>query len=217
MVHTTNPRRSVWVAAAAGGFGILISVSCGTAPSANVLTERNNNSRTGAAVVPGLNKNTVRNFGLVGTLPVNSPVLAQPLIVEGLRFRGARHSVVWIATATNKIYAFSAEPPFEPLGVPNRVRYARFLLMPLSASAPFVASSLPFDRLRSIPRAHDTPEFRPELEFSLSRFAWAGYVLSWESSQAPPASRQGSSQFRLKSGSLFGRHSHQRSNDTPDR
>jgi len=47
---------------------------------------------------------------------VDGPVLAQPLFVQSVNFRGARRSVVWVATVLNKIYAFNADPPFQQLG-----------------------------------------------------------------------------------------------------
>ncbi|MBI1792257.1 MAG: hypothetical protein HYR60_32440 [Acidobacteria bacterium] len=51
-------------------------------------------------------------------MPVDAPVLAQPLVVQVLNFRGEQHSVLWVATATNNIYAFNADPPFQQLGPP---------------------------------------------------------------------------------------------------
>ena len=57
----------------------------------------------------------MRDFQLLATLVVDGPVLAQPLFVQSVNFRGTRRSMVWIATAKNNIYAFHADPPFEQL------------------------------------------------------------------------------------------------------
>ncbi|MBI3473865.1 MAG: hypothetical protein HY013_21120, partial [Candidatus Solibacter usitatus] len=84
----------------------------------DVLTQRNNNLRAGASSWPGLDQHTVRDFQLLASLPVDGPVLAQPLVVQILNFRGEQHSVLWVATATNNIYAFNADPPFQQLGPP---------------------------------------------------------------------------------------------------
>jgi hypothetical protein len=80
-----------------------------------VLTQRNNNFRTGASAWPGLNQSTVKGFRLLGTLDVNGPVMAQPLFVEGVEVGGTKHSIILVATALNTIVAFSADPPFRTL------------------------------------------------------------------------------------------------------
>ncbi len=82
----------------------------------DVLTQRNNNLRTGATFSRGLNQDTVKNFQLLGALRVDSPVLAQPLFVNSVMFRGVQRSIVFVATAVNNIYAFNADPPFQQLG-----------------------------------------------------------------------------------------------------
>ena len=81
----------------------------------DVLTQRNNNLRTGVSSWPGLDQATVKEFQLLATRPVDAPVLAQPLVVQSQNWKGQRLSVLWIATAANTIYAFNADPPFQLL------------------------------------------------------------------------------------------------------
>ncbi|HKE42409.1 MAG TPA: hypothetical protein VKG21_21480 [Casimicrobiaceae bacterium] len=84
----------------------------------DVLTQRSNNLRTGASISVGLTQASVRDFQRLKILDVKDPVLAQPLFTAGVsisdRMRplcstGGVHDVVWIATATNHIYAFDAD------------------------------------------------------------------------------------------------------------
>ena len=81
----------------------------------DVLTQRNDNQRTGASASPGLNQATVKGFELLKTLDVDAPVVAQPLYVGAVNIKGRLRSAVFVATATNKVYAFDADPPFDAL------------------------------------------------------------------------------------------------------
>ena len=74
--------------------------------SLDVLTQRNGPERTGAYRYPGLNSATVLSprWGLVGSLPVDGSVYAQPLYVERLRMPdGYLHNVIFIATHKNNL------------------------------------------------------------------------------------------------------------------
>ena len=108
--------KSLWrsILAASLGFSIIAAPRPGWGD--DILTQRSNNLRTGATTSAGLNQTTVRDFQLLATLGVDGPVLAQPLFVQSVNFRGTLRSMVWIATAKNNIYAFNADPPFEQLG-----------------------------------------------------------------------------------------------------
>jgi hypothetical protein len=86
-----------------------------TAVAQDVLTQRNNNMRTGTTSWPGLNQISVKSFRLLASLPVDAPILAQPLFLKSVDFRGTRRSMVWVATVTNKLYPFNADPPFDQL------------------------------------------------------------------------------------------------------
>ena len=72
-----------------------------------VLTQRNDNNRTGASYTPGVNQNSVQTFRKLGEFRVGGVVLAQPLYARSATVRNIRQPVLVIATSTNEIYAFS--------------------------------------------------------------------------------------------------------------
>ena len=82
------------------------------AQSTDVLTHHNGLKRTGtnltetiltpAAVSPA-------TFGKLFEVPVDGLIYAQPLIVTGLKFKGQRHNVAYVATAHNTLYALDAD------------------------------------------------------------------------------------------------------------
>jgi hypothetical protein len=77
----------------------------------DVLTERNDNRRTGAIRL-NINSGTLGlNWGKLGELGVSGRVYAQPLFVGGLEMapNGPRRNVVYVATARNNVYAFDAD------------------------------------------------------------------------------------------------------------
>ena len=78
--------------------------------SEDILTQRNDNNRTGASHVAGINQHTVGRFGRLGSFRVNGVVLSQPLYVRSATVNGTRQSVLIVATSNNDVYAFS---PFE--------------------------------------------------------------------------------------------------------
>jgi len=77
--------------------------------SLDVLTQRNDNNRSGASHWPGINQDTVRGFKLLGQLPVGSDavVTAQPLYVGSARVKNAQQPVLIVATSENKVFAFA--------------------------------------------------------------------------------------------------------------
>jgi hypothetical protein len=81
----------------------------------DVLTNRYNNSRTGANLKETMlthDKVNVNEFGKLFTRSVDGQIYAQPLIVSDIRLpRIGRRSIVVVATTRNMIYAFDAEDP----------------------------------------------------------------------------------------------------------
>ncbi|HKW91212.1 MAG TPA: hypothetical protein VJX92_04885 [Methylomirabilota bacterium] len=89
--------------------------------SPNVLTQRNDNNRSGASHWPGINQHS--RFRRLGEFFVDGVVTAQPLYAHAALVRNARQPVVIVATSKNEVWAF---PPAEgsapfwraPLGPP---------------------------------------------------------------------------------------------------
>ena len=80
----------------------------------NVLTQHNDNFRTGA----NLNETTltpsnvnVKRFGMLFKRVVDDQVYGQPLYVANVNIAGGPHDVVYITTVNNSVYAFDAVSP----------------------------------------------------------------------------------------------------------
>lgn len=83
-------------------------------PSKSVLTQADNNCRTGAnlaeTVLHTSNLDAV-HFGKLGSYSVDAYIFAQPLYYPNLSVNGATHNVVFVATLNNSVYAFDADTP----------------------------------------------------------------------------------------------------------
>jgi outer membrane protein assembly factor BamB len=107
---------------------LLCLAACAPASATEVLTHHNNPARTGAVLdetilTPASVK--TQGFGKLCSFPVDGQIYAQPLVATGLEIPGkGTHSVVFVATMRNMVYAFDAEgcdlSPFwtRPLGSP---------------------------------------------------------------------------------------------------
>jgi len=115
---------------------LLLLITLPVAAQVSVLTQHNDNQRTGANL-----KETILNpgnvyaggFGMLFKRTVDDQVYAQPLYVPGVDLAGAIHNVVYIATVNNSVYAFDAddaaagEPYWQVnFGVPPSLASARF-------------------------------------------------------------------------------------------
>jgi len=83
--------------------------------SLDVLTQRNDNNRSGASHWPGVNQNSIRQFRKIGELSVGADavVTAQPLYAHSAIVRNVRQPVLIVATSNNVVFAFA---PFAPSG-----------------------------------------------------------------------------------------------------
>jgi len=85
----------------------------------DVLTHRNNTSRTGAnleetCLTPdNVNAGT---FGKLFTLSVRGQIYAQPLIVTNIEIQGRTRNVLYVATMENWVYAFDADGNLDSMG-----------------------------------------------------------------------------------------------------
>ena len=80
----------------------------------NVLTANYDNSRTNSNLNESiLNLNTISTglFGKLGYFPVDGEIYAQPLYASGVSIAQGTHSVVYIATMHNSLYAIDADKP----------------------------------------------------------------------------------------------------------
>lgn len=90
----------------------LLVVSGAKPPGTDVLTYKNDLSRTGqnlseSALTPA--NVTSASFGLLRNLTVDGKVDAQPLYVSQLSVSGSLHNVVFVATEHDSVYAFDAD------------------------------------------------------------------------------------------------------------
>jgi len=80
--------------------------------SASVLTQHNDNSRSGwndnETALTTTNVNG-QQFGQVFTVPVDDQVYAQPLVVGHVNIGDSYHNVVLVATVNNTVYAFDGD------------------------------------------------------------------------------------------------------------
>jgi hypothetical protein len=77
----------------------------------NVLTQHNDNARTGANLGETMLKPSnveVKHFGMLFKRVVDDQVYGQPLYVAGINIAGGTHDVAYVTTVNNSVYAFDA-------------------------------------------------------------------------------------------------------------
>ena len=111
-VIVTNPVSSVTSSAAT------LTVSAPPPVATSVLTQHNDNARTGQntaeTILNTTNVNTAQ-FGRLFAMPADGQVYAQPLYVPGVTIKGAVHNIVVIATENDSVYAYDADSSGAPL------------------------------------------------------------------------------------------------------
>jgi hypothetical protein len=105
-----NPRRSIFVAI------LLFSAlsPCCAIAQVDVLTQHNDNSRTGVNLRESLltpaNVNKAQ-FGMLFKRVVDDQLYTQPLVATGVQVNGGTHDIVYVTTVNNSVYAFDANDP----------------------------------------------------------------------------------------------------------
>ena len=87
-------------------------------PTLSVLTQHNDNARTGQNTAETILNTTDVNtaqFGKLFAMPADGQVYAQPLYVPGVTINGGVHNVVIIATENDSVYAYDADSSGVPL------------------------------------------------------------------------------------------------------
>ena len=91
------------------GMCVLAAMSAGA--QVDVLTQHNDNTRTGVnlreTVLTPENVNKAR-FGMLFKRVVDDQLYSQPLIVTGVEVGGGTHDIVYVTTVNNSVYAFDA-------------------------------------------------------------------------------------------------------------
>src|SRR5450432_1811363 len=100
-------RPSVWL------FSFLL-LSIGARAQVDVLTQHNDNMRTGANLQETLltpkNVNKAQ-FGMLFKRLVDDQLYTQPLVATGLEVNGGTHDLVIVTTVNNSVYAFDSNDP----------------------------------------------------------------------------------------------------------
>jgi hypothetical protein len=92
----------------------IVAFSTAVTAQVDVLTEHNDNFRTGVnaretVLTPAnVNKN---QFGMLFKHAVDDQLYTQPLVVTGVHVNGGTHDVVYVTTVNNSVYAFDANDP----------------------------------------------------------------------------------------------------------
>src|SRR6266478_3622711 len=97
---------------------LLCAVLVSTFGQTSVLTQHNDNARTGQNTFETILNTTnvnVNQFGKLFAMPANGQVYAQPLYVPGVTINGGVHNVVIIATENDSVYAYDADSNAAPL------------------------------------------------------------------------------------------------------
>ncbi len=98
-----------------GSACLLIALSAAVLPAhaqVNVLTQHNDNARSGANLnetILNTSNVNVNSFGKLFSYTVSGDVLAQPLYVSGLNIAGGTHNVLYVVTMNDVVYAFDAD------------------------------------------------------------------------------------------------------------
>jgi len=94
--------------------GLVVMAASGIHAQVDVLTEHNNNDRTGANLRERLLTPQNVNpslFGMLFKRAVDDQLYSQPLIVTGVSVGGGTRNLVYVTTVNNSVYSFDANDP----------------------------------------------------------------------------------------------------------
>ena len=93
------------------GFGLLAICTASTHAQVDVLTQHNDNARTGVTlqetILTPANVNR-SGFGMLFKRAVDDQLYTQPLVVTGVAVGGGMRDLVYVTTVNNSVYAFDA-------------------------------------------------------------------------------------------------------------
>lgn len=106
--------RMAGLSAILAGMTLCAAASAPAAAQVDVLTQHNDNARTGAntreTLLTPATVNRAR-FGMLFKRVVDDQVYTQPLVVTNVSVGGTPHDVVYMTTVNNSVYAFDANDP----------------------------------------------------------------------------------------------------------
>jgi hypothetical protein len=131
----------------------------GAQAQVDVLTQHNNNARTGVNLhETALTPQTVNKsrFGMLFKRVLDDQLYTQPLVVTGVELGGGMHDLVYVTTVNNSIYAFDANDPAqtEPLwhvnfGLPANLHSADFGCLDMNGNMGIVGTPA-IDKARGV-------------------------------------------------------------------
>ena len=139
------------------GLCVLAAIRAGA--QVDVLTQHNDNARTGVNLRETLltpkNVNKAR-FGMLFKRVVDDPLYTQPLIVTGVEVGGGTHDVVYVTTVNNSVYAFdandaAAEAPIWHVnfGTPANIHSANFGCLDINGQMGIIGTPV-IDKVRGV-------------------------------------------------------------------
>jgi hypothetical protein len=99
-------------------FVLFCTVAVSAFGQTSVLTQHNDNARTGqntSETILNTSNVNVNQFGKLFVMPSDGQVYAQPLDVPGVTINGGVHNVVIVATENDSVYAYDSDASGAPL------------------------------------------------------------------------------------------------------
>lgn len=141
-----------------GATGVAL-VATSAVAQVDVLTQHNDNARTGANVRETVLTPAVVNraqFGMLFKRVVDDQLYTQPLVVTNVSVNGGTHDLVYVTTVANSVYAFDANDPNAAapvwhvnFGTPANVHSANFGCLDINGQMGIIGTPV-IDRTREV-------------------------------------------------------------------